>query len=86
MKYFLIKKDSNAVKSFSDEIPEYDQDLFLLVESSDDDVDGYSWSYDGTLHKEKVLTPEEQKQQTIDTISKATSMNDLKDILINLLS
>ena len=85
MKYLLVNK-YGIVKSICDERIEYDEDIFDMVETTEDNSDGYTCTYkDNKLVKEKIKDPTEEKKQMKDKLKTATSIKDIKEILQTIL-
>jgi len=90
-KYYLISKETGEVKSVCDDIIGYDKEIFNLKKitttTEQDNLiqQNYKLKYTDKLKLEKPLhiLEAEKKADFKDKIDKATTLKELKDLLIN---
>ena len=90
-KYYLISKETGEIKSICDGIIGYDKEIFNLKKitttTEQDNLiqQNYKLKYTDKLELEKPphILEAEKKAELKDKIDKATTLKELKDLLIN---
>lgn len=84
--FCLINKKDGFVRMACKEKAIVDESKFYWEEINDNDFEGYSMKYkDGKLEKTKIISPDEKKKDLKDRLEKATSMNEIKNIIKDIL-
>lgn len=81
--YILIDKETQRIKSFSDDKIIYDKDRFDLIQEADEDLSGNECYYrDNKIEKKPIVPAYKVTQADIDN---ATTIDELKNIIKDLI-